>query len=177
MRISEAGRESLRTFSKPSIACIQGFCLGGGLNMALHADIRVAARDAVFGIPAARMGIVYGLEQMERLVAVVGPTRARLMLYTGRRFSAQEAFDLGLVEMLASADAVCETLDLAAEVADNAPLTIAAARFAMDQLSQPPASRDHARMAELARRCMDSNDFKEGRTAFAEKRKPRFTGQ
>lgn len=175
-RITARGREKMADFPKPSIACIQGFCMGGGLNVALHTDLRVAARDSVFGVPAARMGIAYGIEPMERLVALVGPARARLMLYTARRFNGEEAFAMGLVEVLAAEDVVADTLSLAATIADNAPLSLQASRFAIDQVLKPPAERDEQGMAALTRRCMESADYREGRTAFTEKRKPVFTG-
>jgi enoyl-CoA hydratase len=175
-RIGDRGRDKIITFPKPSIACIQGFCLGGGLNLALHVDMRVAARDAVFGIPAARMGLAYGIEPMERLVPLVGPARARLMLYTARRFTAEEALRMGLVEILAGEDVVAESLQLAAAIAENAPLSIQAARFAIEQVLKNPGERDQAGMAEHTRRCMESTDYREGRTAFTAKRKPVFTG-
>ncbi|HSW16681.1 MAG TPA: enoyl-CoA hydratase [Ramlibacter sp.] len=175
-RISGRGREKIQAFAKPSIACIQGFCMGGGLGVALQAELRVAARDAVFAIPAARMGIVYGIEPMERLVSLIGPARARLMLYTARRFSAEEALSMGLVEMVAAEDVVTETLALAASIAENAPLSIQASRFALEQVRKAPAERDLAGMADHTRRCMDSSDYREGRAAFTEKRKPVFTG-
>jgi enoyl-CoA hydratase len=175
-RITGRGRDTLAAFPKPSIACIQGWCLGGGLNFAMHADLRIAAADAVFGIPAARMGLAYGIEPMEKLVALVGPARARLMLYTARRFTAAEAATMGLVELVAQDDVVRESLALAATIADNAPLAIQAAKFAIAQVLKEPSARDTAGMDEITRRCMDSADYREGRTAFTEKRKPRFTG-
>jgi enoyl-CoA hydratase len=175
-RITGLGREKMIAFPKPSIACIQGFCMGGGLNIAMHADLRVAARDAVFSIPAGRLSIAYGFEPTERLVALVGPARARLMLYTAKRFSGEEAFGMGLVEVLAEQDVVTEALQLAATIADNAPLSVAASKFAVDEVQKPRAERNVAGMVEHTRRCMDSADYREGRTAFTEKRKPVFTG-
>ena len=120
MRTMASGRASLSAMSKPTIACIQGFCLGGGLATALLADLRVADRSAVFGIPAARLGIAYGIDETQDLVAAVGPSRARLMLYTARRFDATEANAMGLVDVLAD-DAVGEALALAETIAGNAP--------------------------------------------------------
>ncbi|QDL38564.1 enoyl-CoA hydratase [Rhodoferax sediminis] len=175
-RITGRGRDKMRDFPKPTLACVQGYCLGGGLNVALQADLRVASRDSVFGIPAARMGIAYGIEPMEKLVSLVGPARAHLLLYTARRFTGEEALAMGLVEVLAAEDVVTETLKLAAAIAENAPLSLQASRFAIQQVLKPPAERNHDHMAELTRRCMDSADYREGRAAFAEKRKPRFTG-
>jgi enoyl-CoA hydratase/carnithine racemase len=175
-RIATCGRDSIAAFGKPSIACVEGFCLGGGLGTALLADLRVAAPDAVFGVPAARLGLCYGGDAMERLVKLVGPARARLMLYTARRFDAAEAFGMGLVDVVAQKDAASETLALANTIANNAPLSVAAARFFIEQVQMPPQERDAWQMAQHMRRCMDSADYREGRTAFMEKRRPAFVG-
>lgn len=174
-RITDRGAQCLRTFAKPTIACIQGFCMGGGLNFAMQADLRVSSSDAVYAIPAARMGIAYGVEPMEKLVSLIGPARARLMLYTARRFSAPEAIAMGLTDVLAE-DAVRASLELAESIAQNAPLAIATARQAIEQVLQEPSKRDANLMNEYTRRCMNSHDFQEGRTAFMERRKPVFTG-
>ena len=176
-RLTGRGRSKLATFSKPSIACIQGYCVGGGIAIALQADLRVAATDGVFAIPAARLGIAYGIEPMARLVALVGPARARLMLYSARRFSGEEAFTMGLVDVVAPAhDVVRESVDLARSIAENAPLSVLAAKFTIEQILKEAGERDVAEVAEYMRRCMDSADYREGRTAFMEKRKPKFIG-
>jgi enoyl-CoA hydratase/carnithine racemase len=176
-RITGRGKSKLAAFPKPGIACIQGYCMGGGLALALQTDLRVAASDAVFGIPAARLGIAYGIEATERLVALIGPGHARLMLYTARRFSAQEAFAMGLVEVVASAtDVVREAVDLARTIAENAPLSVLAAKFTIQQALKDAAERDLKAVAEYTTRCMDSADYREGRAAFMEKRKPVFIG-
>lgn len=177
-RITGRGRHRLASFAKPSIACIQGFCLGGGLATALLADLRVSAADALFGIPAARLGIAFGPDPMELLVALVGPSRARLMLYTARQFTAHEAHAMGLVDcVVATEDAVREALTLARSIADNAPLSVLAAKFAIEQVLKPPLERDLAAMDAFTRRCMNSADYREGRAAFSEKRKPYFKGE
>jgi enoyl-CoA hydratase/carnithine racemase len=175
-RITDRGREKLKAFPKPSIACIRGYCMGGGLAIALQADLRVAGGDAVLGVPAARMGIAYGIEPMERLVALVGPASARLMLYTARRFTGVEAFAMGLVDVLAADDAGLDALELARSVADNAPLSVMAAKFTIDQVMKAPEHRDLDSIRTYGRRCMDSADYREGRTAFMEKRRPAFVG-
>lgn len=173
--ITARGAQSLRAFSKPTIACIQGFCMGGGLNFAMQADLRVTSPDAVYAIPAARMGIAYGVEPMQKLVSLIGPARARLMLYTARRFSAEESIAIGLTDVLAE-DAVRASLELAQSIAENAPLAIATARLAIEQALQQPSERDAKAMEESTQRCMNSLDFQEGRTAFMQKRKPVFIG-
>ena len=176
-RTTDQGRLKLASFAKPSVACVQGYCFGGGLVIAMQADLRVASADALFGIPAARMGIAYGLAPTERLVSLVGPARARLMLYTARRFNAQEALAMGLVEVVVPAEEVVrESLALARGIAENAPLSVQAAKFTIAQVLKAGSERDLAAVEELARRCMDSADYREGRAAFSEKRKPVFTG-
>ena len=174
-RITGVGRTRLAAFAKPSIACIEGYCLGGGLAIALEADLRVAGPTAQLGVPAARLGIAYGMHQIGRLVGLVGPSRARLVLYTGRRFSAAQALEMGLVDQVV-ADPVAESLALAREIAANAPLSVAASKFTIAQLLKDAPERDLTGVAEFTRRCMDSADYREGRTAFMEKRKPVFTG-
>lgn len=174
-RITGVGRTRLAEFAKPSIACIEGYCLGGGMAIALEADLRVAGPGAQLGIPAARLGIAYGMHQIGRLVALVGPSRARLVLYTGRRFSAALALEMGLVDQVV-ADPVAESLALAREIAGNAPLSVAASKFTIAQLLKDAPERDLGAVAEFTHRCMDSADYREGRTAFMEKRKPVFTG-
>lgn len=175
-RITSRGREKLSEFTKPSIACIEGFCMGGGLGTALRADIRVAGSDAVFSVPAARLGIAYAFDATERLVAQIGASRARLMLYTARKFSGKEAFAMGLVEVLSESDAASQSLSLANEIAGNAPLSVRASKFSIGEMKKPPGQRDAERMAEIVRACMDSADYREGRTAFMQKRKPTFKG-
>lgn len=176
-RITGVGRGKLASFAKPSIAFLQGFCLGGGMAIAMEADLRVASTNAKLGVPAARLGLAYGMNQLTRLTHLVGPARAKLILYTARRFTAQQAYELGLVDVLvAPENAAAEALAFAQEIADNAPLSVLAAKIAIDQVLRAPADRDMDGVAEAARRCMDSTDYREGRSAFMEKRKPVFRG-
>jgi len=171
------GRTALARLGKPSIACIQGYCLGGGLAIALEADMRIAGGTARFGIPAAKLGIAYHPPSLRKLVSLVGPSRARIVMYTGRQFSAQEALAMGLVDVVTEPDALVDhVLDLAQTIAGNAPLAVRAAQFTIAQMLLDPADRDMARVAELGRECFDSADYREGRTAFMEKRKPVFNG-
>lgn len=168
----------LADFPKPTIAAIRGYCLGGGLGTALNADIRIASTDSKFGIPAARLGIAYGFEGLNRLVALVGPSRARLILYTGARLSAEEAYAFGLIDRLVPVDRLWpETLEIARQIARNAPLAISAAKITIKQILKDPQDRDMDVIREIGRICMDSADFKEGRTAFMEKRQPQFQGR
>jgi enoyl-CoA hydratase/carnithine racemase len=177
-RLTSGGRARLASFPKPVIARIRGYCLGGGLGIAMQADLRIAATDSEFGIPAARLGIAYGPDMVRKLVGLVGPAHARMMLFTGARIDAAEAQRIGLVNRVVEDAALSDTvLDLARTIADNAPLSVAAAKLAVDSVLRDPADRDTDAVAAAIAACFDSADYREGRAAFREKRAPRFQGR
>ena len=177
-RAGQQAAASLAALDKPVVAMIHGFCMGGGLAMALQTDIRLAADDSQFGIPAARLGVGYGFAGVKLLVALVGPAYANEILFTARRFSASEALHMGLVNrVLPKAELETQVRELASTLAGNAPLTLRAAKFAIRQAIRDPAHRNLERCEELVRDCFDSEDYKEGRRAFLEKRRPDFTGR
>jgi enoyl-CoA hydratase/carnithine racemase len=177
-QITGVGRQKLASFAKPSIACLQGYCLGGGMAIAMDADIRLASDNTRLGVPAARLGLAYGINPLARLVQLVGPSRAKMIMYTARRYSAEQALEMGLVDMVfPAADAAEQALAMAREIAANAPLSVLATKFTVDQLLREPGERDLDTVAGFTARCMDSEDYREGRTAFMEKRKPVFKGQ
>ncbi|MEX2520724.1 MAG: enoyl-CoA hydratase-related protein [Paracoccaceae bacterium] len=168
----------LRNFPAPTIAVIRGYCLGGGLMTALNCDFRLAGTDASFGVPAAKLGIAYGIDGLERLVEAIGPARARRLLYVGDRIDAETAFTWGLVEHLYAPDALWSAATaMAGVIAANAPLSIEATKLTVAQITRDPAARDLAAVDEAGRRCKGSADFSEGRAAFYEKRAPRFRGE
>lgn len=169
---------ALRHAAKPTIAMIRGFCLGGGMGLAVACDLRVASADAIFGIPAARLGVGYPPDCMADVVAAVGPQRAKEMFFTARRIDAREARDIGLLTAVHPIEAMeNETFDLAMAIARNAPLTIRAAKAAIDAVVAGSLGRDRERLATLTDACFASADFAEGRTAFLEKREARFHGR
>ena len=173
-----AGRRAIARCSKPTIAAIRGYCLGGGLNIALQADLRLATENSIFGIPAARLGIAYGFEGLRALAALVGPAHARMIMFSADRFGATEAARIGLINRALPVDAWWdEVMVLAGHIADNAPISIAAAKAGIEQVLRDPAERDMGLLEEFQRRSLDSEDYREGRTAFLEKRKPRFIGR
>lgn len=176
-RLTAAGRDKLAAFPKPVIAKIRGFCLGGGLGIAMQADLRIAAEDASFGIPAAKLGLAYGFGTVQLLTGLVGPAHARMLLYTGERVDAWEAERIGLVNDVVPVELLDGTVaKLAGTIAANAPLTIRAAKLSIAAAAQDPAARDMAGVQAAFAACFDSADYREGRRAFLEKRKPRFTG-
>jgi enoyl-CoA hydratase len=175
---SAVQRALLADYPKPTIACIRGFCLGGGMQVAMMSDIRIAAANSQFGIPAAKLGIAYGYDGLKNLVSLVGPSWARLLMYTGMRIDSAEAMRIGLVDrVLPDADLWSATLDIARTISGNAPLAIKAAKITIAQVLKDPDQRDMDAIKALGTACMDSSDFREGRQAFMEKRKPRFTGR
>jgi enoyl-CoA hydratase/carnithine racemase len=164
--------------SKPVIAMIRGFCLGGGLLTALYADIRIASDDSQFGIPAARLGLGYGFGGVTTLMSLTGPARAAEILFSARRFTAAEALTIGLVNQVVPASELTQTvMTLAQTIAGNAPLTVAAAKAAIREALRPPELRDLSRVEAMVEACFASADYREGQQAFADKRPPAFTGQ
>src|SRR5205823_2571852 len=177
-RRSAAQRALLADYPKPTIACIRGFCLGGGMQVAMLADIRIAAENSQFGIPAAKLGIAYGYDGLKHLVALVGPSWARLLMYTGMRIGSAEAVRIGLVDrVLPDAELWSGTTEIARTISSNAPLAIQAAKITIAQVLSDPDKRDMNAIKAIGLACMDSEDFREGWRAFMEKRKPRFTGR
>ncbi|MBV8032711.1 MAG: enoyl-CoA hydratase/isomerase family protein [Betaproteobacteria bacterium] len=169
---------SLQDARKPSIAMIHGFCMGGGLELALACDLRYCGESAQFGIPAAKLGVGYNVEGHKRLVETVGHAWGREIMMLGRRYSAAEAVGMGLVHR-AFPDAELERniSQTAGVLCENAPLSIANSRTIIEEYVKASGSPDEARMQEAIERCARSADYEEGRRAFMEKRKPRFTGK
>ena len=166
-----------RATSKPIIARIRGYCIGGGLITAMQADIRIASVDSQFAIPAARLGLGYAYGGVEALVGLVGPAAAAEMLFSARRLSADEALRIGLVNRVVPIDELEPAVEeLARSICANAPMTVAACKAAIGDLRRAPAQRDMARVNAMIEACFRSQDYLEGQRAFAEKRPPRFAG-
>lgn len=176
-RIAGQSRRILAEMDKPLIARIRGFCIGGGLAVALAADFRIASDDSQFGIPAARLSIVYPFDGIKALTALVGPGNAKKILFTGFRYPAAEALRMGLVEEVVPLGDLDETvLKYARAIAGNAPLSINGTKQTIRELSKNETERDLDMLKRLGTEAMDSADYAEGRRAFMEKRKPVFTG-
>jgi enoyl-CoA hydratase/carnithine racemase len=175
--IAGEASERLYTFPRPTIAKIRGFCIGGGVNIATCCDMRFAASDATFAIPAARLGLGYGFAGVKRLAEVVGLPAAMDLFYTARRLSADEALAMGLVNRVVPVTDIDETVaETARTICENAPLTIAAIKAIAREIGKPSAARDLAKVDAMVEACFTSHDYAEGRRAFMEKRKPDFTG-
>jgi enoyl-CoA hydratase/carnithine racemase len=167
---------AVRNVRLPVIAMIDGACLGGGLEIALAADLRHATDRASFGIPAASLGIAY--VDPSSLTAAVGPGRAAELLFTAARIDAAVAAAIGLVDAVHPAgDIDAEVRRLAGTIAANAPLAVRAMKTALAESRKPSSERDTALLAQLARECAESDDHREGLSALREKRTPRFRGR
>ena len=175
---TRAGQDALLNTSTPTVAVIRGICFGGGIGLALSCDMRIAADDARFCVPAARLGLGYAYAGIKRLIEVVGPASTAEIFSTARRYDAAEALRMGLVNhVLPTAGLDAFVAEYLGQIADNAPLTVAAAMRAIDEALKPERERDLLAVEDMVERCFASEDYKEGRTAFMEKRKPAFKGR
>jgi enoyl-CoA hydratase len=165
-------------FPKPTIAMIQGYCIGGGVGLALCCDLRICADNAKFGVPAAKLGLGYGIKGIRRLANLVGPSMTKEIFFTARHYTAQEALRMGLVnQVVPAAELESFVKQYAATIAGNAPLTVNSVKRIVGELVKDPADRDLALVDRLVAECFASQDYIEGRRAFMEKRKPNFIGR
>ena len=171
-----AAENGLHAIAKPTIAAIDGFCVGGGLGLATCCDFRVAGPDARFGIPAARLGIVYALGETRRLVNVVGAIGAKRILFSGEIFGRDRAEAMGLVDQAADGPALPAARGFAAAMAGNAPLSLSGAKFVVNAIAAGRGEAEEARIDQICLEAIGSADYAEGRAAFTEKRPPRFRG-
>ena len=168
----------IRDIDKPTIAMIEGFCMGGGMGLALDCDLRIAGTSARFGIPAARLGIGYDHPGVARLVDVVGPSNAKAIFFTAGQFPAAEALAMGLITKVTADDELePDVRGYCAAIAANAPLSLHCIKTTIEELSVRDRAPDYAACEALVARCFASEDYAEGRRAFMEKRKPVFHGR
>lgn len=176
--IASRGQQGLARLTKPLVAMVQGYCIGGGLAIALSADVRFATPGSKFGIPAAKLGLGYDYPGLAALARLVGPSTAKDILFTARHLDADEALRVGLVNFIVDdGDLEARVRAYAAAIAANAPLTVQAAKAAVrlfERYSLNPAADEISAMVD---RCFNSDDYKEGRRAFMEKRTPNFVGR
>jgi enoyl-CoA hydratase/carnithine racemase len=176
--VSQRMFHAIHDVEKPTIAMIHGYCFGGGVALAAACDIRVCSEDALFSIPAAKLGIGYRVDFTRWIIDLVGPAYAKEILYTARRFTAAEAHHMGLVNrVLPKAELETYVLSDAHMMAENAPLSLKVSKVVVNECLKDPAERDTAKCERLIAACMESEDYKNARRAFMEKRKPAFTGR
>ncbi|HWJ00817.1 MAG TPA: enoyl-CoA hydratase [Burkholderiales bacterium] len=169
---------SIQDSRKPSVAMIYGFCMGGGLEVALACDLRYCGRSAQFGIPAAKLGLAYNVEGHKRLIETVGHARAREIMFLGRRYNAEEGLAMGLVnQVFHDAELESEAARIIDQLCENAPLSIANSKTIIEEYVKASGAPDEANMKAAIERCAKSGDYQEGRRAFMEKRKPAFKGK
>jgi enoyl-CoA hydratase len=175
---SATANRSMARIAKPSIAMIKGYCIGGGLAVALTCDLRICSDDSRFAIPAARLGLGYGYDGLKTLCDLVGPAFAKEIMFTARQFTAEEALRIGLVnKVVPAADLEATVRDYAAMIGRNAPLTVRAAKMAVREAMKDPDRRQLDEVTRAVDACFESADYTEGRKAFMEKRDPVFQGR
>jgi enoyl-CoA hydratase len=175
---TEAAYHALEACPKPTVAMIYGFCMGGAVAIALACDLRLTADTGKFAIPAARLGIVYGLHSVKRLVSLVGPAAAKDILFSARTLDAAEALRIGFVNrVLPAGELAGHTYEYLAKVADNAPLSVQGAKLIVEAIAEDGGVARHADIARLQISAFESEDYREGTAAFMEKRRPRFEGR
>ena len=177
--LAEEALEGIYEFEKPTIACIKGYCVGGGVNVAISCDIRVASTDSTFFVPATRLGLGYRMSAMRNLTHLVGPGYAKDIFFTARRLDAAEALRIGLVNRIAEPDGLAALLaEYTDAIGTGAPLTIKAGKRIIREILKTdgePVDMDLCKRLILD--CFESEDYAEGRRAFKEKRKPTFKGK
>lgn len=175
---ANSGTTGLSALSKPLIAMINGWCLGGGVMVALSADIRIASDNARFGIPAAKLSVGYPYQAVEQLVALCGPGHASEILFAGRRFDAAEAARIGLVNrVVPQADLEEHVRSLAADIAANAPLSHVSSKLSVRGAARSGSPENVSAIHAAIAAAWASEDHREGTRAFLERRAPRFTGR
>jgi enoyl-CoA hydratase/carnithine racemase len=175
-----AAMEAISRHPWPTVAAINGHCLGGGLELAITCDLRICAAGAKLGMPPAKLGLIYGHTGLRKFLDTIGPARTKELFLTGRNLEAERAEQIGLVnEVVAAAALEGESVTLAAAIAENAPLSMRGNKHAIGLLNENSELTDQqeAGLVALRESCFSSEDFREGIRAFAEKRRPQWTGR
>ncbi|MDQ2701011.1 MAG: enoyl-CoA hydratase/isomerase family protein [Actinomycetota bacterium] len=174
-----AALDAIEAFPWPTVAALNGHCLGGALELAVTCDLRIAAPEAKLGMPPAKLGLIYGHTGLIRFIRTIGLPRTRELFYTGDMLPAGRAEEIGLVNRIADENFEAEAVTLAAGIASNAPLSMRGNKQAIGTITENPVLSDEQvdELVALRESCFSSDDFLEGITAFGEKRKPRWTGR
>jgi enoyl-CoA hydratase len=169
--------ERIAHFPKPTIAQVDGYCIGGGLNLAVCCDIRICSKKSKFAMPAAKLALGYPFPAIQRLINAIGASNAKYLMFTAERIDAETAYRMGFVQAVHDESTLeQEVASLASQIGNNAPLTVKAMKYIATQVLSEPQHRDLDHCDELVDACFTSDDYKEGRTAFMEKRAPQFKG-
>ena len=169
---------AIRDCAKPTIAMIRGYCIGGGMAIALGCDIRIASEGSTFAIPAGKLGLAYPIDGIKQVLNVLSAPFAKEVFYTARQFDTDEALAMQLVNrVVAPEELESYTRDMCERISRNAPLSLAAAKRTINAISATPESYDREELEKMSKACFESEDYAEGRAAFLEKRKPRFHGR
>ena len=173
-----AAYTTIRECAKPTVAMIFGFCMGGAMAIAMACDLRFAAEGSKFGIPAAKLNIIYPPDSVSQLVDLVGPAYAKDILFSARAVGDREAVAMGLIQRLVPpGELEPTTYDYLREVSENAPLSVRGSKQTIQSYLQGLTDERRQRLRELALEAFESEDYKEGTRAFLEKRAPRFQGR
>jgi enoyl-CoA hydratase/carnithine racemase len=172
----EACYAAIESLRQPSVAAIEGYCVGGGCALAMCCDFRIARKGARFGIPAAKLSVIYGIHECRLLLSLVGLSNAKRILFKGELVDAAEAARMGLVNEEVAGDPIEAAIDFAGGMIDKAPLSIAGAKLILGSLARGDIERKAPEIDELMRVALESRDYREGQKAFAEKRRPKFVG-
>lgn len=176
--MTDQATAQLQQVGKPTICMIQGYCIGGGVSIAMSCDLRIAAENSKFGVPAAKLGLGYEYKGIKKLIDAVGPSFAKEIFFTARQFTAQEALQMGWINRVVPTEQLEPYVrEYAGTIAANAPLTIGAVKTIVGEAMKDESKRDFDLMKRVVAQCFASEDYKEGRTAFMEKRKPMFKGR
>ena len=176
-KIAADAETSVYNCPLPTIAKINGYCMGGGLGIAMGCDLRLCSDDAVFSLPAGRLGLGYEFDAVCKLFDLLGPTATSQLFYSGKKLNATQALELGLVNQVVHRDALEEEVNQLAEgIAQQAPLTLKAYKAALLEYRKPAQQRDVAAISQMVNHCYTSSDYAEGQAAFREKRQPEFKG-
>lgn len=172
---TEKASKTLETLEKPTIAMINGYCIGGGCSVAISCDLRIASENSTFAIPAAKLGLGYGYSGVKKLVNLVGPSFTKEIFYTARQFSAEEARIMGFVNRVVPGEQLDSYVrEVAGTIGGNAPMTMRTLKATVAEAVKDADKRDLDKIARMIDECFASEDYKEGRKAFMEKRKPEF---
>lgn len=162
---------------KPTIAMIRGYCIGGGLNLAICCDMRFSTEGSKFALPAAKLGLGYGYNGLRRYIETIGPVATKEIFYTARQFTSAEAYRWGMInQVIADDELEANVMAMANMIADNAPMTVATIKHSTVEILKNQDQQDIAKCNAMVSACFASEDYKEGRLAFMEKRKPQFKG-